>query len=184
MTDKEGRHSLVDRTSLVVPKPSWRGLAMANGAMLCRAKQPQTSGNSMTTNPDSTSTFTSSRWRRVFFYSLFFVAAGIAAVGAIGSPRGVGQPERIDGSPSPQARSTGRVADNAFHLKIAPWVLEHTLNGQQAEFFVVLADQADLSGTATFATKAEKSRYVYETLFNKAQTTQGTYPAMVARPRY
>jgi subtilisin family serine protease len=145
---------------------------MANGAMLCRAKQPQTSGNSMTTNPDSTSTFTSSRRRRVFFYSLFFVAAGIAAVGAIGSPRGVGQPERIDGSPSPQARSTGRVADNAFHLKIAPWVLEHTVNGQPAEFFVVLADQADLSGAAAFATKAEKGRYVHETLLNKAQTTQ------------
>ena len=29
--------------------------------------------------------------------------------------------------------------------KIAPWVIEHTAYGQQAEFFVVLADQADLS---------------------------------------
>ena len=29
--------------------------------------------------------------------------------------------------------------------KIAPWVMEHTANGQEAEFFVVLADQADLS---------------------------------------
>ena len=29
--------------------------------------------------------------------------------------------------------------------KIAPWVMEHTANGQAAEFFVVLADQADLS---------------------------------------
>ena len=32
--------------------------------------------------------------------------------------------------------------------KIAPWVMEHTANGQQAEFFVVLADQADLSPAA------------------------------------
>ena len=43
------------------------------------------------------------------------------------------------------ALSSQRVADNAFHQKIAPWVIEHTANGQQAEFFVVLADQADLS---------------------------------------
>src|SRR5947208_580202 len=32
--------------------------------------------------------------------------------------------------------------------KIAPWVMEHTANGQQAEFFVVLADQADLGQAA------------------------------------
>ena len=32
--------------------------------------------------------------------------------------------------------------------KIAPWVMEHTANGQEAEFFVVLADQADLSAAA------------------------------------
>src|ERR1043166_1809833 len=57
--------------------------------------------------------------------------------------------------------------------KIAPWVTEHTANGQQAEFFVVLADQADLSGAADFSTKAEKGRFVYETLLSKAQATQG-----------
>ncbi|HVI77833.1 MAG TPA: hypothetical protein VM715_06660, partial [Candidatus Acidoferrum sp.] len=57
--------------------------------------------------------------------------------------------------------------------KIAPWVREHTANGQQAEFFVVLADQADLSQAANFQTKAEKGRYVHNTLLSKAQTTQG-----------
>src|SRR4029077_2648880 len=56
--------------------------------------------------------------------------------------------------------------------KIAPWVMEHTANGQQAEFFIVLADQADISGAASLPTKAEKGRYVYNTLLNKAQTTQ------------
>jgi subtilisin family serine protease len=70
-----------------------------------------------------------------------------------------------------------RVEDNAFHLapaqKIAPWVMEHTANGQQAEFFVVLADRADLSAAANLQTKAEKGRFVFQTLFNKAQTTQG-----------
>ena len=50
--------------------------------------------------------------------------------------------------------------------------MEHTANGQQAEFLVVLADQADLSGAANLPTKAEKGRFVYETLLKKAQTTQ------------
>jgi subtilisin family serine protease len=65
-----------------------------------------------------------------------------------------------------------RVGDNAFHRKIAPWVIEHTANGQQAEFFVVLADQADLSAAATLRRKAEKGRYVHDALWNKSQTTQ------------
>lgn len=56
--------------------------------------------------------------------------------------------------------------------KIAPWVIEHTANGQQAEFLVVLADQADLGEAAALATKAEKSRHIYDALRNKSQTTQ------------
>ena len=56
--------------------------------------------------------------------------------------------------------------------KIAAWVMEHTANGQQAEFLVVLADQADLSGATSLPTKAEKGRFVYQTLLEKAQTTQ------------
>jgi subtilisin family serine protease len=51
--------------------------------------------------------------------------------------------------------------------------MEHTANGQQAEFFVVLTDQADLGPAASLQTKAEKGRFVYSTLLNKAQTTQG-----------
>ena len=56
--------------------------------------------------------------------------------------------------------------------KIAPWVLEHTANGQRAEFIVVLTDQADLSGAAALTTKMEKGRYVYDALRNKSKTTQ------------
>lgn len=56
--------------------------------------------------------------------------------------------------------------------KIAPWVLDRTTNNQDAEFLVVLADQADLSGAESLQTKEEKGRYVYNTLFNKAQATQ------------
>ena len=87
-------------------------------------------------------------WQRVFC-SLAFVAAVLVLLGAIGSSR---------------ATSTN---------KIAPWVIEHTANGQQAEFMVVLADQADLRPAAGLATKDEKGRYVYDALWNKSQTTQG-----------
>jgi serine protease AprX len=111
----------------------------------------------MTTN--SNRTLMPPRWRRIVC-SLFFAAAAVAALGTIAS-RATGQGGQ-------------RVGDNAFHLgKIAPWVMEHTVNGQQAEFFVVLTDQADLSQAANLATKAEKGRYVYNTLWNKSQTTQG-----------
>jgi subtilisin family serine protease len=91
---------------------------------------------------------------------LFFIAAAIAAVAAIGSSHAVGQ------------GSIPVVGSGATASKIAPWVQQHTANGQQAEFFVVLADQADLNAAATLQTKTEKGRYVYNTLLNKAQTTQ------------
>src|SRR5439155_22958078 len=123
----------------------------------------QRTSNSMITNPNPTSTFTPSRWRRIFC-SLFLVAAVVAAVGAVAA-------SRAGGSTSPKAMGQ-RVEDNAFHQKIAPWVTEHTANGQQAEFLVVLADQADLSPAAALNTKAEKGRFVHDALWNKAQTTQ------------
>jgi subtilisin family serine protease len=58
--------------------------------------------------------------------------------------------------------------------KIAPWVMEHTANGQEAEFFVVFRDQADLSPAESFPTKSEKGRFVFQTLLTKAQTTQAS----------
>ena len=68
-----------------------------------------------------------------------------------------------------------RVGGNGVNIanKIAPWVIEHTAYGQQAEFFVVLADRADLSRAAKLPTKTEKGRFVYQTLREKAQRTQG-----------
>ncbi len=56
--------------------------------------------------------------------------------------------------------------------KLAPWVIEKTADGNEAEFLVVLEDQADLSGAAVFETKEEKGRYVFETLLAKARQTQ------------
>jgi hypothetical protein len=65
------------------------------------------------------------------------------------------------------------IGNSALEDKIAPWVMERTANGQQAEFIVVLADQANLSRAATLPTKSEKSRYVHDALWNKSQATQG-----------
>jgi len=104
-----------------------------------------------------------SPWRRIFC-SLFLVAAAVALVAAVASSDAVGQRVELP-------------TQGAFHSapvqKIAPWVMEHTANGQQAEFFVLLADQADLSPAANLPTKTEKGRFVYQTLLEKAQSTQG-----------
>src|SRR6476646_3023927 len=60
------------------------------------------------------------------------------------------------------------------NIKMTPWVIKHTAPGQQAEFFVVLTEQADLSGAAALRGKAEKGRYVHDALLNKSQATQGS----------
>jgi subtilisin family serine protease len=104
-----------------------------------------------------------SPWRRIFC-SLFLVAAVVALVAALASSRAVGQRVEL---------RTQRAFHPAPVQKIAPWVMEHTANGQQAEFFVVLADQADLTPAANLPTKTEKGRFVYQTLLEKAQSTQG-----------
>jgi serine protease AprX len=91
---------------------------------------------------------------------LLFLAATVAAVlGAVASSRAVNQPS------SPEQAAAVR--------KIAPWVTEHTAGGKQAEFMVILADQADLSGAALLSTKKEKGRFVRDALWNKKQATQG-----------
>ncbi len=69
-------------------------------------------------------------------------------------------------TPLPQA------SQSTAQRKIAPWVLERTADGKQAEFLVILADKADLSGAKEFQTKREKGRFVRDALFAKAQQTQ------------
>src|SRR6266481_6389545 len=96
---------------------------------------------------------------RRLFCSLFVVAAAIAALGAFGSSHATNQASSSE--------------QTTIAAKIAPWVLEHTANGQQAEFFVVLTDQADLSGAAALPTKSQKGAYVYNALWSKSQATQG-----------
>jgi serine protease AprX len=117
----------------------------------------------MIKSSDSNRTVPSSSWRRIFC-SLFLAAAVVALVAAFASSDAVGQ--RVE------VRSQG-----AFHptptQKLAPWVMAHTANGQQAQFLVMLADQADLTPAASLPTKTEKGRFVYQTLLDKARTTQG-----------
>jgi serine protease AprX len=101
--------------------------------------------------------FRTPRWRRIFC-SFFLTAAAVAGLAAINSSRATDQ------------AGSANQNDSA---KIAPWVIEHTANGQRAEFIVVLADQADLSGAAMLRAKIDKGRFVHDALWNKAQTTQG-----------
>jgi serine protease AprX len=64
--------------------------------------------------------------------------------------------------------------------KIAPWVMDRLASGGQAEFLIVLADQADLSGAEALPTKLEKGRYVRDALWSKAQSTQAPLLAQLA----
>jgi len=74
---------------------------------------------------------------------------------------------------SAHSSAAGPQQSNRFaSTKIAPWVLEHTANGEAAEFLVILADQADISGAENLQTKEEKGWFVYKTLYDKAQGTQ------------
>src|SRR5262249_5166280 len=56
--------------------------------------------------------------------------------------------------------------------EIAPWVLSKTADGEEAEFIVVLGDQADLSAAGKLLTKEEKGRFVFETLRARADASQ------------
>src|SRR5882724_10441752 len=109
----------------------------------------------MIKNADRTSA--SSQLRRIFC-SLFVVAAAVSLVAAVASSNAVGQ----------------RIGGDAVNIanKVAPWVVEHTAYEQQAEFFVVLAERADLRPAANLPTKTEKGRFVYQTLLEKARATQ------------
>jgi serine protease AprX len=57
--------------------------------------------------------------------------------------------------------------------KIAPWVMENTADGRTAEFLVILEAQADLGPARALSGKAAKGRFVRDTLWNLARSTQG-----------
>jgi len=57
--------------------------------------------------------------------------------------------------------------------KITPWVMKNTADGRTAEFLVVLEAQADLGPARALSGKAAKGRFVRDTLWSLAQSTQG-----------
>ena len=113
------------------------------------------------------------------FCIFLFIAAGLAVAGAISASRG-SRDRNVGALRRPDAAAQRPSHSEMTAGKIAPWVLEHTANGQRAEFIVVLTDQADLSGAAALTTKMEKGRYVYEALREQEQDDAGAYPAVVA----
>ncbi len=69
------------------------------------------------------------------------------------------------------ARSLGPAAPFSSG-KVAPWVIEHTADGAQAEFLIVLAEQADLRGASAMPAGLERRRYVRDALWNAASAAQ------------
>ena len=118
----------------------------------------------MIKNADRTSA--SSQLRRIFC-SLFVVAAAVSLVAAVASSNAVGQ----------------RIGGDAVNIanKVAPWVVEHTAYGQQAEFFVVIAERADLTPAANLPTKTEKRPLRLSNSAGKGPDYPRTNPAMAAR---
>lgn len=70
------------------------------------------------------------------------------------------------------AQTVAPAAQDVAASKIAPWLRNHLARGTKSEFLVVLNDQADLRGADALPTKAEKGRFVYDALYNKAQQAQ------------
>jgi subtilisin family serine protease len=56
--------------------------------------------------------------------------------------------------------------------KIAPWVLERTAGGEQAEFLVILNERADLRPAYALASKLDRGRFTRDALWRVAQTAQ------------
>ncbi|MGH9838881.1 MAG: S8 family serine peptidase [Blastocatellia bacterium] len=72
------------------------------------------------------------------------------------------------------AYSNHQESQASAQRKIAPWVMEHTEDGQEAEFLVILADKADLMGAKELQAKQEKGRFVRDALLQKARQSQAS----------
>ena len=96
---------------------------------------------------------------------LLLIAIGLLAGGLIARAKSANEP-----APSGNSQDIRQKALK----KIAPWVLAKTADGGEAEFLVMLQEQADLSGAAQFETKEDKGRYVFETLRATAEASQAS----------
>ncbi len=69
-------------------------------------------------------------------------------------------------------RQLSEESQRAARTKLAPWVMEHTSDGKEAEVLVILADKANLRAAKTLSTKREKGQFVRDALLSKAQQSQ------------
>ena len=60
----------------------------------------------------------------------------------------------------------------AWQDKVTDWVMTNTADGKEAEFLVILEDQADISLARNLEQKQEKGRFVRDTLLAKAEASQ------------
>jgi len=67
-----------------------------------------------------------------------------------------------------------------WQSKVDPWVMQTAAAGE-TEFLVFLQQQADLSQAPLLPTRLEKGAFVYHTLYDLAQRTQGPLLAELAR---
>jgi serine protease AprX len=74
--------------------------------------------------------------------------------------------------PTAGAGAPAQAGNTSWQSKVDPWVLQTGANGP-TEFLVFLRDQADVSAATQLATKAERGEFVYRTLREHAERTQG-----------
>ncbi len=60
----------------------------------------------------------------------------------------------------------------AWHQKVSASLLEKTANGESAPFFILLAQQADVSGARALGSREEKATYVFNHLQDMATVSQ------------
>lgn len=63
-------------------------------------------------------------------------------------------------------------AASSVDERVAPWVSQATAGGKTAQFFVVLRNRADLRGALALPSKGERGRFVRDTLYRTATTSQ------------
>jgi serine protease AprX len=79
------------------------------------------------------------------------------------------------------AASPAAPASDLSPGKVSPSVLRDTAGGRAASFLVLLASQADVSGTQSLPTKLAKGEFVYRTLRAHADRTQAPIVALLDR---
>ena len=76
------------------------------------------------------------------------------------------------------ALATAAAVAQDLHQKVDPWVIEKTAGGQ-AEFLVMLREQADLRGARALPTKTQKSAFVADALSSTAARVQAPLLALL-----